>query len=238
MTDLFLAPPPPDRHPSLRAAHRLPTTRQFRRIYPRYAKRWLDILLTLAAIPVVMPLLMLLWLWVRRDGGGGFYRQVRIGRDGHPFVCWKLRTMRPDAEAALRRMLAHDPARAREWDRSQKLCDDPRITQTGRWLRATSLDELPQLWCVLRGEMSLVGPRPFTPDQLQAYLTASGPDRARAYLAQRPGLTGLWQVEGRGGTDFAARAGFDQRYASALSLRADLVLLLRTVGVVCRRTGR
>jgi lipopolysaccharide/colanic/teichoic acid biosynthesis glycosyltransferase len=201
-------------------------------------KRWLDICLTLAALPLVVPLLALLWLWVRRDGGPGFYRQARIGRNGQRFTCWKLRTMCLDADTALSRLLAHDPARALEWSDNQKLQNDPRVTRTGRWLRACSLDELPQLWCVLRGEMSLVGPRPFMPNQLHDYLAASGPDRARAYLAQRPGLTGLWQVEGRGGTDFAARARFDQRYASALSLRADLLLLLRTIGVVCRRTGQ
>jgi lipopolysaccharide/colanic/teichoic acid biosynthesis glycosyltransferase len=205
-------------------------------LYAAFGKRALDLALTLATLPLWGPLTLLLAALVRLDprsgGAPAFFGQVRVGRGGRRFVCWKIRTMAPDAEAALARHLAADPEAAREWRHRQKLRHDPRILPLGRVLRAASLDELPQLWNVLRGEMSLVGPRPFTPDQRPLYPT---PER---YEALRPGLTGLWQVGPRGvGADFAGRATEDARYLERFGFLADLAILARTVGVVLKAGG-
>ena len=136
-----------------------------------------------------------------------------------------------DADAVLESYLAADPEMRREWDEIQKLRHDPRITRVGAVLRKTSLDELPQLWNVLIGDMSLVGPRPMLPEQLSLY----GP--SGAYFSLRPGITGLWQVSARNEEVFSFRSRVDATYARSVSLRQDLVLLVKTVGVVVRRTG-
>lgn len=204
-------------------------------LYRTRGKRVLDIALVVLALPVALPVLALAWALARIEGGTGLYGQPRIGRGGHVFLCWKIRTMCTDADARLARLIDADPAVAAEWTTTQKLRHDPRITRLGRILRRTSLDELPQLWNVLTGEMSLIGPRPFTPDQKALY------DRmpnAAAYYELRPGLTGLWQVEGRGCSTFAERARFDDRYAATVSLTGDLQIILRTIGAVLRATGR
>jgi lipopolysaccharide/colanic/teichoic acid biosynthesis glycosyltransferase len=198
--------------------------------YRRALKRVLDVALVLASAPVVLPLVLALAVVVRLDGGGAFYTQPRVGRGGRVFRIWKLRTMVPDAEARLRAMLATDPAAKEEWDSTQKLRNDPRITAAGSFLRRSSLDELPQLWNVLVGDMSLVGPRPMMPDQQALY-------PGEAYYLLRPGITGLWQTEGRNDTTFAARAGYDARYEARVTLVADLRILWRTVSVVLRGTG-
>ncbi|PID37184.1 MAG: exopolysaccharide biosynthesis protein [Rhodobacterales bacterium] len=203
-------------------------------LYARHGKRVLDLLLTTLLLTAAAPLIGLFYLIVRLDGGPGFYAQPRIGRDGREFPCFKLRTMMTGAEAELDRLCREDPALAQEWLEHQKLTNDPRITPIGRFLRASSLDELPQLFNVLRGEMSLVGPRPFTPDQNDLYWQAGG----RAYYRQLPGLTGPWQVSDRGENSFLGRIAFDEAYEANLSLRQDLSLLLQTIGAVIRRTGR
>ena len=203
-------------------------------LYRRCGKRALDVALVLLAAPFALPVVAAAWLLTRLGGAPGFYRQERIGRGGRRFHCWKIRTMAPDADQRLRRHLQANPAAAREWRERQKLRRDPRITRLGRLLRRTSLDELPQLWNVLKGDMSLVGPRPFTPEQQPLYDAEPGSD---AYYRLRPGLSGLWQVEARNGSTFAARAGFDARYAARLSLGQDLAILARTVLVVLRATG-
>lgn len=199
--------------------------------YPASGKRVLDLLLVLLSLPVVLPLVAVcaaaLWL----EGGQPFYTQVRLGRGGHRFRILKLRTMVRDADRMLQHCLVTDPALRREWDETQKLKNDPRITRVGRILRATSLDELPQLWNVAKGEMSLVGPRPMMPEQLPLY------GDARAYFALRPGLTGLWQVSVRNEGSFASRARADADYRRGLSLAGDLVLIWRTAGVVLKGTG-
>ena len=138
--------------------------------------------------------------WCGRPAAAPIYGHERIGRGGRPFLCWKVRTMVPDAEARLEAILRADPVRADEWARDHKLRDDPRVTWLGRWLRLTSLDEVPQLWNVLRGEMSLVGPRPVTRPELARYGAS-----ARHYLAVRPGLTGMWQLDGRNALPYARR---------------------------------
>ena len=200
--------------------------------YADGSKRLLDIALALLLLPVAALLIAPLYLLVRLQGGPGFYPHERIGRDGTPFACWKIRTMVPGAEARLAAMLSHPSARA-EWTRSHKLRHDPRVTRLGRWLRATSLDELPQLWNVLRGEMSLVGPRPVTASELDDY----GAGRA-AYLSLRPGITGLWQVSGRNRLSFDARVALDMAYRDRVSLGTDLGILLRTLREVITRSGQ
>lgn len=203
-------------------------------IYRRFAKRGFDLVLGLLLLPVLLPVIGILWLLVRRDGGPGFFLQPRVGLDGKIFQCWKMRTMVVDAEAALKKMCDEDPERAHEWYVNQKLTHDPRITRIGRILRATSLDELPQLFNVLRGEMSFVGPRPFLIDQEPLYREAGG----EAYFHMRPGITGAWQVDGRNATTFVARVAYDTAYYKQLTLRQDLKLLWKTAAVVLKRTGR
>jgi lipopolysaccharide/colanic/teichoic acid biosynthesis glycosyltransferase len=198
--------------------------------YRLFVKRALDVTAVLLAAPFVVPLVGLLAVAVARDGGGAFYTQPRIGRHGRIFRIWKLRTMVPDADRMLARHLAENPAARREWDETQKLRRDPRVTPVGRILRQSSLDELPQLWNVLRGEMSLVGPRPMMPDQRALY-------PGSAYYALLPGITGYWQTSARNATSFAARADYDAAYDTDLSLGTDIAVLLRTVRVVLRGTG-
>ncbi len=175
---------------------------------------------------------MVCWAIVRTDGGSGFFLHERIGRDGRRFHCIKLRSMIPDAEQHLVRILQQDKRAAAEWSSSFKLQNDPRVTRIGRFLRRTSLDELPQLWNVLRGDMSLVGPRPITERELFYY----DPDPG-AYLNHAPGVTGLWQVEGRSDASYQRRVRLDRQYASSCGFWTDLGLMVRTVGCMLRRTG-
>ncbi|GAB4309296.1 MAG: sugar transferase [Roseovarius sp.] len=201
------------------------------RFYRRFGKRALDIALVVAFAPLYLPLIAIAALLLLIEGGNPFYRQDRLGRGGARFSILKLRTMVRDADAQLARLLAEDPQLRREWHTTQKLRNDPRVTRVGAFLRRTSLDELPQLWNVLKGEMSLVGPRPMLPEQLPLY-----GDGTR-YFATRPGLTGLWQVGRRNDSSFAERARYDGAYDAAMSLGTDLGILFRTIGVVLRRTG-
>lgn len=198
--------------------------------YARHGKRALDLLLVILSAPVVLPVVLLLALLIRIEGGPAFYGQPRVGRGGRLFTCWKLRSMVVDADERLAAHLAANPAAALEWQERQKLRDDPRVTKVGALLRATSLDELPQLWNVLLGDMSLVGPRPFMPEQEKLY-------PGRAYYAMRPGLTGYWQVGDRNDSSFAARAVHDARYAREISLGVDLATIAATIRVIVRPTG-
>lgn len=197
-------------------------------------KRVFDLLLVAMMIPVALPVVALMWLLVRLDGGPGFYSQPRIGRDGRTFRCWKLRSMAVNAEERLRELCEADPKIAREWAENQKLANDPRITRIGQFLRKSSLDELPQLWNILVGDMSIVGPRPFLPEQQELYTRAGG----RAYFLMRPGVTGEWQVYGRSATRFVDRVRFDEGYYDNASLGQDVRLLMGTARVVVRMTGR
>lgn len=199
--------------------------------YRRIGKRALDILLVLAFLPVYLPLVGGAALLLFLEGGNPFYRQARLGRNGETFSILKLRTMVRDADSKLQEVLAKDPEMKREWDVSQKLKNDPRITRIGAMLRRTSMDELPQLWNVLKGEMSLVGPRPMMPDQLPLY---GDPTH---YFAVRPGITGYWQVDRRNESSFADRAHYDAAYDAEMSLPKDARVLWQTIGVVLRRTG-
>ena len=193
-------------------------------------KRIFDILCVLLAAPFILPLIGVLALMVARDGSTPCYRQKRVGRGGQIYQIWKLRTMVADADALLSDYLANNPEAAAEWALTQKLKQDPRITSIGHALRKSSLDELPQLWNVLIGDISLFVPRPLMPEQQDMY-------PGRAYYSQRPGITGTWQVSKRNESTFADRARFDTDYAADISFVNDIKLLLATVRVVLKGTG-
>jgi len=201
------------------------------RPYRSAFKRLLDLVLvgiaSAAVLPVVAVAALVIFL---TDGHTPFYSQERVGRNRRVFRMWKLRSMVIDADAALEAHLTSNPEARAEWDRHQKLRNDPRITWIGRILRKTSLDELPQLWNVLAGDMSLVGPRPIMTNQVALY-------PCTAYYRLRPGLTGFWQVSSRNKSTFAERARFDRLYEERLSFSADVAVILRTVSVVLRGTG-
>lgn len=198
--------------------------------YAAGLKRALDILLVLAMAPIALPLIALAAALAASDGHAPFFRQTRIGRNGRRFAMLKIRTMVPDAEDRLARHLAQNPQADREWAQTQKLRRDPRITRSGAFLRRSSLDELPQLLNVLAGQMSLVGPRPFLPQQQSLY-------PGNAYYTLRPGLTGLWQTEARNAAAFAERATYDTKYANNLTLKQDLKILAKTAKTVLKQTG-
>lgn len=198
------------------------------------SKRAVDVVLTTSLLLLCAPIMLLIAALIRLDGGTAFYRHTRIGLGGVAFGCLKFRSMIADADAVLARHLAADPVAAREWEERRKLIRDPRVTTIGRLLRATSLDELPQLFNVLSGEMSLVGPRPVVTEELDRYYCPQG--RA-AYLSVRPGITGLWQVAGRSNTTFAERVALDRQYVERQSLLGDLLLLIRTIPAVVQRRG-
>jgi exopolysaccharide production protein ExoY len=181
---------------------------------------------------VFCPLMVTIVLIMRREGGSVIYRHRRVGRDGKIFECLKFRTMVPNAEQALRDLLAGDPDLKAEWVRDHKLRDDPRVTRLGRFLRRTSLDELPQIWNVIRGEMSLVGPRPVVREELLRYGRNVG-----AYFAAKPGITGLWQVSGRNDTNYRRRVVLDTYYVRNQNFLLDLYILLKTTLVVLGRGG-
>lgn len=199
-------------------------------LYRRFGKRTLDLTLIFLSAPAVIVVVALLAVLVSLDGGKPFYRQQRLGRNGRIYTMWKLRSMVPDADARLEEYLSSDAEARAEWDRDQKLKSDPRITSFGSFLRKSSLDELPQLWNVVKGDMSLVGPRPMMPCQSELY---PGDD----YYDLAPGITGSWQVSARNASCFADRARFDTSYSRNLSLRTDAALLVATIRVVVRATG-
>lgn len=196
-------------------------------------KRALDIAIAGTALVLASPFFLIVSLMVRADGGPAFYAHPRMGRGGRIFGCLKFRSMVVDSQARLDALLAADPEARAEWDATRKLKNDPRITRIGRFLRATSLDELPQLINVLRGEMAIVGPRPVTPAELDRYYGAA----AAHYLSVRPGITGLWQVSGRSETSYDQRVALDVAYVSQPSLLADMRILIKTPVAVLSRRG-
>ncbi|WP_442920422.1 sugar transferase [Marinovum sp. 1_MG-2023] len=199
-------------------------------IYRQFAKRFLDVGIVLLALIPLLIILFPMSLLIALDGHSPFYRQARIGRNGRIFQMWKLRSMVHNADAQLAAHLAADPKARAEWDRTQKLRKDPRITKVGALIRKSSLDELPQLFNVLIGDMSLVGPRPMMVDQRGMY-------PGTAYYAMRPGITGIWQTSARNDSSFSDRAIFDARYFRELSFLTDLRLIGRTFQVVLKGTG-
>jgi exopolysaccharide production protein ExoY len=201
-----------------------------RGVYRKFLKRVFDLLAVLVSLPITLPMLAVMAFLISLDGHSPVYTQHRVGRGGRIFRLWKLRSMVIDADARLEAYLTAHPAARAEWNLTQKLRDDPRITRIGYILRKSSMDELPQILNVLRGDMSLVGPRPMMPSQAKLYPGTS-------YYALRPGITGSWQVSARNDSSFADRARFDADYDQRLSLLTDLVILFATVRVVLRGTG-
>ncbi len=199
----------------------------------RVSKMLFDYVLAMIGLAVIWPLLLLLAFLIKiEDGGPVLYRQRRIGRGGREFDCFKFRTMAVDSDTRLQMILANDPRAAAEWAADHKLRDDPRVTDTGKFLRKISLDELPQLLNVLFGDMSLIGPRPITTDEVEKY-----GDDIGFYYSVRPGLTGLWQVSGRNNVSYARRVELDGWYSRNWSLWLDIVILLKTVPVLLLRKG-
>jgi lipopolysaccharide/colanic/teichoic acid biosynthesis glycosyltransferase len=190
-------------------------------------------LLALAMLLLLTPVMAVVALLIfSRDGAPILFAHFRVGCDGRLFRCLKFRTMRRDSAEVLERLLRDDPRARAEWQKDQKLSDDPRITAIGRFLRRSSLDELPQLFNVLRGEMSLVGPRPITVDELARYRMVRW-----HYLSVRPGITGLWQVSGRNNTTYDERVALDREYVEKRSLWLDLLILVKTFRVVIGKEG-
>ena len=198
----------------------------------RFIKRTFDIVAASLLLLALAPLLLSVAWLVSRDGGPATFGHTRIGRHGKPFRCLKFRSMVIDAQARLSELLARDPEARAEWERDFKLKNDPRITPLGNFIRKTSLDELPQLINVLRGDMSLVGPRPVIADEVERY----GEDKV-FYLMARPGITGLWQISGRNDIDYDSRVALDCWYVRNWSLWYDIVILIKTIKVVLARDG-
>ncbi|MCX6082321.1 MAG: undecaprenyl-phosphate galactose phosphotransferase WbaP [Chloroflexi bacterium] len=199
----------------------------------KFLKRFIDVLVTVFGIVILSPLLFLIAIMIKIDSPGKvFYRQIRLGKQGRPLVLLKFRTMHQNADDLLSNELARDPKLKNEWDRYQKLKIDPRVTRVGRILRKFSLDELPQLWNVVRGEMSLVGPRPIMVSQREIYGKI-----IQDYVQVAPGITGLWQVSGRNQTTFLRRAELDREYIQRWSPWLDIFILLKTIKVVLLQNG-
>lgn len=192
-----------------------------------------SVLFALGLILALAPLLAAISLAiVIQDGGPVFFSHTRVGRNGRPFQCLKFRSMAIDAQKRLADYLATEPAAQLEWIEHQKLRDDPRITPLGAFLRRSSLDELPQVFNVLRGDMSLVGPRPIVEDEIPRYGR-----RFKDYCRVKPGITGLWQVNGRSDVSYRRRVAMDTIYARSKSLRLDLWILMMTIPAVALRRG-
>ncbi|MBC7925299.1 MAG: sugar transferase [Bryobacteraceae bacterium] len=199
----------------------------------RTLKRVVDVVVVLVAFLLTLPLFVLVAVAILLESGHPvFFRQQRVGRGDSRFDLWKFRTMVVDGDELLEGYLAENPEAAREWRVSRKLRQDPRVTRVGRLLRRTSLDELPQLWNILRGEMSIAGPRPIVEQEIAQYGTVFP-----LYTMARPGLTGLWQVSGRNSISYPRRVELDRQYVQNWSPALDLWILWRTVGVVVQGTG-
>lgn len=198
----------------------------------RTLKRLFDIIASIAIIILLSPVLLYIIRQVKKDGGPAIYGHERIGKDGKPFKCLKFRSMVTNSKDVLNELLQNDPEAKREWDTTFKLKNDPRITKIGAVLRRTSLDELPQLFNVLKGEMSLVGPRPIITAELERYN-----EEVDYYLLSKPGMTGLWQVSGRSDVDYETRVYLDAWYVKNWSMWNDIAILFKTVGVVLKKDG-
>ncbi len=203
-----------------------------RRWPARLTKRLFDTLVAALLLVLLLPMMLLIALLLKLEGGSVLFAHQRIGKNGRKFDCYKFRSMVPNAEQQLQSLLQHNAHLKAEWDKEHKLKDDPRISRMGDFLRRTSLDELPQLFNVLKSEMSLVGPRPIVEEELQKY----GLDKSY-YLMVRPGMTGLWQVSGRNDVDYETRVYLDAWYVKNWSLWYDLAILFKTVKVVFGRNG-
>lgn len=197
-------------------------------------KNVFDFSLTAVGTICISPLLIYIAYRIKKeDPGPIFFAHERIGKNGKPFPCYKFRSMVTNSQEMLQQYLADNPAAKEEWEREFKLKNDPRVTPIGKILRRTSLDELPQIFNVLRGEMSLVGPRPVIQEELDKYYG----ETAKLYCTVKPGITGLWQVSGRSDTTYDERVAMDESYINNRSLLGDIVILWKTIGVVALKKG-
>ena len=211
----------------------LRVTNNLARPFNRFLKAGFDYALTFFGTIAISPILLVIAIWIYKDSPGPvIFKHTRIGKDGKTFPCYKFRSMCVDAKEKLAELLANDKEARAEWERDFKLKNDPRITKSGAFLRKTSLDELPQIFNVLRGEMSLVGPRPIIQEELERY-----GEYAADYLMVKPGITGMWQVSGRSDIDYAERVSLDSWYVRNWSVWIDILLLWRTMKVVAGRKG-
>jgi lipopolysaccharide/colanic/teichoic acid biosynthesis glycosyltransferase len=202
-------------------------------LYERGGKRVFDLAVCLLLLPFVGFVILLLWWLATAIGSSGFFGHKRVGRNGVVFHCWKIRTMIANADRALLLVFKQSPDTKNEWEMNRKLENDPRVLPFGKFLRRTGLDELPQIWNVIRGDMSLVGPRPVTRSELSLF-----GDARKDYLSVRPGITGLWQVKARRVPCYIRRVKLDRRYARNVTFGQDLRILLWTLPVLFRATGR
>lgn len=198
----------------------------------RIMKRSFDLIASLIIIIILSPLLLYICLKVKKDGGNAIYGHERVGKDGRLFKCLKFRSMVANSSEVLEQLLASDPLAKAEWDTTFKLKNDPRVTEIGGFLRRTSMDELPQLFNVIKGEMSLVGPRPIISAELERYN-----EEVDYYLLSKPGMTGLWQVSGRSDVDYDTRVYFDAWYVKNWSMWNDIAILFKTIAVVLNKDG-
>jgi len=198
--------------------------------YRSLGKRVFDLAFVLLAAPFVVPLIFFLAVFLACQGVSPFYWQDRVGKNGKAFRMLKLRTMVHDAETVLKEHLAANPEARDEWNRNQKIRNDPRSIKFGSFLRKSSMDELPQFWNVLVGEMSMIGPRPMMVNQQKLY-------PGESYTSMRTGISGPWQVSKRHQSSFAERAGHDTEYWKSMSFGTDVSILIRTIFVVLRGTG-
>lgn len=211
---------------------RVETNRGIGTLVRHIAERSLDIGFALGLTVVFSPVIVASVVALGLSRGPIIFKQTRLGHGGREFAVYKFRTMVPNATEVLQELLDRDPVIREQWQRDFKLKDDPRITSIGRFLRKTSLDELPQLWNIIKGDMSLVGPRPIEPFEIARYGRY-----AKHYYSQRPGLTGLWQVSGRSDTTYERRVALDAFYAKNRSLGLNLKIILKTVRVVVKGNG-
>lgn len=200
--------------------------------FNRFIKRLFDIFTSTILLMLLSPLFIYLYIKISKDGGSVVYGHTRVGMKGKKFNCYKFRSMVINSQEVLAHLLATDPVAKAEWDKDFKLKNDPRITKIGHFIRKTSIDELPQLLNVLKGDMSLVGPRPVTEKELERYR-----QYVKYYLAVRPGITGLWQISGRNDITYNERIRLDVRYIITWSLLKDFIILFKTVSVVLFRKG-
>ncbi len=211
---------------------RLLRTQSHAGFYRQTGKRAFDVLVCCLMLPFIAPLIGLLLCIAAVAGPSGFFAHPRVGKGGRVFKCWKIRTMGRDADRDLRAALTRCAHLRKEWSEKRKLSNDPRILPFGRFLRRTSLDELPQIWNVIVGDMSLVGPRPVTRAELHHYKASKA-----KYLALRPGITGLWQIAGRRSGCYVQRVNLDVAYLARMSFSTDLAILAKTLPEVIRRSG-
>lgn len=196
------------------------------------AKRLFDIIVSFGLLVFLLPIMALIAIIVRLDGGSAIYSHRRIGKGGRSFGCLKFRSMSINSGEILAKYLEENPLAAKEWSETRKLRHDPRITSIGSFLRRSSLDEIPQLINVLRGDMSLVGPRPITEDELEMY----GPHREH-YLRVRPGITGEWQVGGRSDVSYSQRIELDRKYSDDPTMIRDVSIIAKTPAAVLGQKG-